>query len=39
VLRYHERDWKALHQDIYGDVHFPFQVLTVLSDPRRLRRR
>lgn len=33
ILRYHEGDWNALHQDLYGDVFFPFQVLTVLSDP------
>jgi hypothetical protein len=33
ILRYGEGDWNALHQDIYGDVAFPFQVLTVLSDP------
>ena len=26
-------DWNALHQDLYGDVFFPFQVLTVLSEP------
>ena len=32
MLRYHERDWNALHQDLYGDVYFPFQVLTVLSE-------
>lgn len=32
MLRYHEGDWNALHQDLYGDVYFPFQVLTVLSD-------
>jgi uncharacterized protein len=31
ILRYHEGDWNALHQDLYGDVFFPFQVLTVLS--------
>jgi hypothetical protein len=35
MLRYHEGDWNALHQDLYGDVFFPFQVLTVLSDPDR----
>jgi hypothetical protein len=35
MLRYHEGDWNALHQDLYGDVYFPFQVLTVLSDPDR----
>lgn len=33
MLRYHEGDWNALHQDLYGEVYFPFQVLTVLSDP------
>jgi hypothetical protein len=33
ILRYGAGDWNALHQDLYGDVYFPFQVLTVLSDP------
>ena len=33
ILRYNEGDWNALHQDLYGDVFFPFQVLTILSDP------
>ena len=32
MLRYHEGDWNALHLDLYGEVYFPFQVLTVLSD-------
>jgi uncharacterized protein len=35
MLRYHEGDWNALHQvhqDLHGEVYFPFQVLTVLSD-------
>ncbi len=31
LLRYHAGDWNALHQDLYGDVYFPFQVLTVLT--------
>jgi hypothetical protein len=31
ILRYREGDWNALHQDLYGDVYFPFQILTVLS--------
>jgi hypothetical protein len=31
ILRYGEGDWNALHQDLYGDVYFPFQVLTVLT--------
>jgi uncharacterized protein len=35
LLRYREGDWNALHQDLYGQVYFPFQVLTVLSDPER----
>jgi hypothetical protein len=35
ILRYGAGDWNALHQDLYGDVYFPFQVLTVLSDPDR----
>ena len=33
ILRYGAGDWNALHQDLYGDVAFPFQVLTVLSEP------
>jgi hypothetical protein len=33
ILRYREGDWNALHQDLYGDVFFPFQVLSVLSEP------
>jgi hypothetical protein len=33
ILRYGAGDWNALHQDLYGDVYFPFQVLSVLSEP------
>jgi hypothetical protein len=33
ILRYGEGDWNALHQDLYGDVYFPFQILTILSVP------
>ena len=33
MLRYGAGDWNALHQDLYGDVYFPFQAVTVLSDP------
>jgi hypothetical protein len=33
ILRYHAGDWNALHQDLYGDVFFPFQILTILDRP------
>ena len=33
ILRYGAGDWNALHQDLYGEVYFPFQVLTILSEP------
>ena len=32
ILRYGAGDWNALHQDLYGDVYFPLQILTVLTD-------
>jgi hypothetical protein len=32
ILRYGAGDWNALHQDLYGDVFFPFQIVTVLSE-------
>jgi hypothetical protein len=33
MLRYRAGDWNALHQDIYGEVAFPFQIVTVLERP------
>jgi hypothetical protein len=33
ILRYGPGDWNALHQDLYGDVFFPFQVVTILAEP------
>lgn len=35
VLRYGPGDWNALHQDRYGAVAFPLQVLIVLSERSR----
>jgi hypothetical protein len=33
MLRYQAGDWNALHQDIYGEIAFPLQIVTVLDRP------
>jgi hypothetical protein len=33
MLKYGINDWNALHQDLYGELVFPLQVVINLSDP------
>lgn len=33
ILRYEQGGYNTLHQDLYGDVYFPFQVVFMLSEP------
>ena len=35
ILKYGPGDYNRLHQDLYGEVVFPFQVAILLSDPAR----
>jgi hypothetical protein len=32
MLQYGPGDWNALHQDIYGELYFPFQAVLMLSE-------
>jgi hypothetical protein len=35
ILRYTEGGYNRLHQDLYGDLYFPIQLVILLSDPTR----
>lgn len=32
ILQYHEGGYNTLHQDLYGEIYFPFQVVIVLTE-------
>jgi hypothetical protein len=35
ILRYEAEGFNTLHQDLYGDIYFPFQIVFLLTQPGR----
>ncbi len=35
ILKYEKGDFNTLHQDLYGDVYFPFQAVLFLTEPEK----
>ncbi len=35
ILKYGVGDWNALHQDMYGELYFPFQAVLFLNQPEQ----
>ena len=33
ILKYEEGGYNTLHQDLYGEIYFPFQVVILLTEP------
>ncbi|AZA85238.1 prolyl 4-hydroxylase subunit alpha [Chryseobacterium lactis] len=35
ILKYEKGGFNTLHQDLYGDIYFPIQIVLMLSDPEK----
>jgi hypothetical protein len=35
ILRYEAGGYNTLHQDLYGEIYFPFQIVCILNQPRK----